>query len=133
TCAMLLPIAVHYGVRVRELGEPSLRWWLCTLRIGCGLMFSVWRSAMLSLAVVSAVLLAGCPDGRRLRALLAWAGFWVEFRIAEPGLLGTFVLLLTYLGNGGSIQFGSHACAVDAQQSSRNLCLGCGRGTWCAP
>src|SRR5690606_38238453 len=50
--AMLWPFGGHYGVRVRALGEPSLRWWLCALVFGCGLMFSVSRSALLSLGLV---------------------------------------------------------------------------------
>lgn len=133
TCAMLLPIAVHYGVRARELGEPSLRWWACVLLIGCGLMFSVSRSAMLSLAVVGAVLFAGWPNRRRFQALLAAAGFLVAVRIAVPGLLGTFVGLFTNLGNDESIQYRTHDYAVAAQQISRHFWLGRGLGTWYAP
>ncbi|GAA4514366.1 O-antigen ligase family protein [Nonomuraea ferruginea] len=133
TCAMLLPLAVHYGVRARALREPSLRWWACALLIGCGLMFSVSRSAMLSLAVVGVVLFAGWPVRRRLQALVAAAGFLVAVRIAVPGLLGTFVGLFTDLGNDESIQYRTHDYAVAAQQISRHFWLGRGLGTWYAP
>jgi O-antigen ligase len=133
TCAMLLPLAAHYALAAGLRGERQLRWWVCTLLIGCGLMFSVSRSGMLSLAVVALVLFLGWPNRWRLRALLVAAGFLVAIRIAVPGLLGTFVGLFTNLSNDESIQFRTHDYAVAAQQISRHFWLGRGLGTWYAP
>ena len=50
-CAMLLPIAAHYGFQRPRAGRGRGRWG-CTLLIAMGLMFSVSRSAMLGLAGV---------------------------------------------------------------------------------
>lgn len=133
TCAMLLPLAAHYAYQAHMRREPALRWWACTLLIGGGLMFSVSRSAMLSLAVVGLVLFAGWPARRRLQALLLAAGFLVVIRIAMPGLLSTITGLFSNLGNDESIQYRTHDYAVAAQEISKHFWLGRGLGTWYAP
>src|SRR5690606_18853024 len=97
-CAMLLPIAAHYGFRARERAEPTLRWWACTGLIAMGLMFSVSRSAMLSLAGVAVTLLLGWPARRRLQALAVTGGFLVAVWLLVPGLLGTFYGLFANFG-----------------------------------
>ncbi|TDE41347.1 O-antigen ligase family protein [Nonomuraea mesophila] len=133
TCAMLLPLAAHYAVKARMRAEPALRWWACTLLIGLGLMFSVSRSAMLSLFVAGVVLVIGWPARRRLRALLVTAGFMAAVWVAVPGLLGTIAGLFTDLGNDESIQYRTHDYAVAGQEIGRHFWLGRGLGTWYAP
>ncbi len=133
TCAMLLPLAVHFATKARLRGEPALRWWACTLLIGLGLMFSVSRSAMLSLLAVGVVLLAGWSGRQRLRALLVAAGFLVLVRLTVPGLLGAIAGLFTNLSNDESIQYRTHDYAVAAQEIGGHFWLGRGLGTWYAP
>ncbi|MEU8358424.1 O-antigen ligase family protein [Nonomuraea sp. NPDC048882] len=133
TCAILLPLAAHYATRARLRAEPALRWWVCTALIGLGLMFSVSRSAMLSLLAVGVVLFAGWSWRRRLATLLVAAGFLVVIRVAVPGLLGAITGLFTDLGNDESIQYRTHDYAVAAQQIGRHFWFGRGLGTWYAP
>ncbi|MBB2909106.1 hypothetical protein FHS43_000352 [Streptosporangium becharense] len=132
-CAMLLPIAVHYGFRARERAEPDLRWWLCSGLIGMGLMFSVSRSAVLGMAGAATVLFAGWPARRRLRALAVVAVFLVLMRIMVPGLLGTFYGLFANLGNDDSIRYRTHDYEVAAEEIAKHPWLGRGAGTWYAP
>ncbi|WP_206068352.1 O-antigen ligase family protein [Nonomuraea composti] len=132
-CAMLLPLAAHYAVQARRRGEPALRWWACTGLIGLGLMFSVSRSAMLSLATVGTVLFAGWTWRRRLYTLAVAAGFLVVIRITVPGLLGAITGLFSNLGHDESIQYRTHDYAVAAQEIGRHFWLGRGVGTWYAP
>ncbi|MEV4176199.1 O-antigen ligase family protein [Nonomuraea sp. NPDC049709] len=133
TCAMILPLGVHLATKARLRGQPALRWWVCTLLIGCGLMFSVSRSAMLSLAVVGAVLFAGWPARRRVQALIVAAGFLVVIRLAAPGLINAILGLFTNLGYDPSIQYRTHDYAVASQEIGRHFWLGRGMGTWYAP
>ncbi|WP_051753507.1 O-antigen ligase family protein [Streptosporangium amethystogenes] len=132
-CAMLLPIAVHYGFQARERSEPALRWWVCSGLIGMGLMFSVSRSAVLGLVGVAVVLFLGWPARRRLQALGVVFGFLVLMRIMVPGLLGTFYGLFANFGNDDSIRYRTHDYEVAAHEIAKHLWLGRGAGTWYAP
>ncbi|MBF8194567.1 O-antigen ligase family protein [Nonomuraea sp. K274] len=133
TCALLLPLAVHVATKARLRGEPALRWWACAFLIGLGLMFSVSRSAMLSLIAVGVVLFIGWSWRRRLSALLVGAGFLLAVRVTVPGLLGTITGLFTGLSNDESIQYRTHDYAVAAQEIGRHFWLGRGLSTWYAP
>lgn len=132
-CAMILPLAVHFGFRARERHEPARRWWFCSFLIAAGLMFSVSRSAVLGLAGVALVLFVGWPGGRRLYAVLFSFGFLVFIKLTVPGLLGTFRGLFTNLGNDESILYRTHDYATAAAEISKHPWLGRGMGTWYAP
>ncbi|MEV5412351.1 O-antigen ligase family protein [Thermopolyspora sp. NPDC052614] len=132
-CAMLLPIAAHYGFQARERAEPALRWWACTALIAMGLMFSVSRSAMLGLVGVGVVLLLGWPARRRLQAIAVTGGFLVAVWLLVPGLLSTFYGLFANLGADDSIRYRTHDYAVAADQIARHPWLGRGLATWYAP
>ncbi|GAA0952497.1 O-antigen ligase family protein [Nonomuraea longicatena] len=132
-CAMLLPLAAHYAMRAKTLGEPFLRWWACTALIGAGLMFSVSRSAVLSLIVIGAVLVSGWTWRRRLRALGLLLAFLVVMRVAVPGLLGTFVGLFTNFFTDSSVQYRTHDYDLAFAEIGEHLWLGRASGTWYAP
>ncbi|ACZ83671.1 O-antigen ligase family protein [Streptosporangium roseum] len=132
-CAMLLPIAVHYGFQAGERAEPALRWWVCSGLIGMGLMFSVSRSAVLGLAGVGVVLFLGWPARRRLHAMGVVLVFLILMRIMVPGLLGTFYGLFANFGNDDSIRYRTHDYEVAAHEIAKHLWLGRGAGTWYAP
>jgi len=131
-CAMLLPVAAHYGFHARDRAA-AVRWWGCTLLIAMGLMFSVSRSAMLGLAGVAVVLLLGWPARRRIRALAAAGGFLAGVWLLVPGLLGTFYGLFANLGTDDSIRYRTHDYAVAAEEIARHPWLGRGVATWYAP
>jgi hypothetical protein len=132
-CAMILPLAVHYGFRARELGQAALRWWLCAALIGMGLMFSVSRSAVLATVAVGFVLFLGWPGRRRLQALLVAVVFLGVMRVIAPGLLGTMYGLFANFGNDSSVQYRTHDYSIAAQEIGRHLWLGRGAGTWYTP
>src|SRR5690606_27439587 len=131
-CAMLLPIAAHYGFHARTRAAAA-GWWGCTLLIAMGLMFSVSRSAMLGLAGVAVVLLLGWPARRRLRALAAAGGFLVAVWLLVPGLLGAPYVLYASRGADDSIRYRTHDYAVAAEEIARHPWLGRGVATWYAP
>nr|WP_240197423.1 O-antigen ligase family protein [Nonomuraea lactucae] len=132
-CAMILPLAAHYGLRARELGRPAWRWWLCAALIGSGLMFSVSRSAVLGLAGAGAVVMLGWPARRRLRALLVMGGFLAVIKVLAPGLLGTIFGLFENFFNDSSIGYRTHDYGLAAAEIARHPWLGRGMGTWYAP
>ncbi|GAA2867123.1 hypothetical protein GCM10010517_26650 [Streptosporangium fragile] len=132
-CAMIIPIALHYAFGARDRGEPSLRWWLCAALIGAGLMFSVSRSAVLGMAVVSAVLVTGWPARRRMWAAVGGVGFLAVMKVAVPGLLSVFLGLFTSLSSDSSIQYRTHDYAVAAAEIGNHPWIGRGLGTWYAP
>ncbi|WP_223166550.1 O-antigen ligase family protein [Nonomuraea sp. SYSU D8015] len=133
TCAMILPLGVHLATKARMRGEPALRWWVCTLLVGLGLMFSVSRSAMLSLAMVGLVLFAGWPGRRRVQALIVAAVFLVVIRVVAPGLINAIFGLFVNLGHDPSIQYRTHDYAVATREIAQHFWLGRGPGTWYAP
>ncbi|MFC0864154.1 O-antigen ligase family protein [Sphaerimonospora cavernae] len=132
-CSMLLPLAAHYGFQARERGEPALRWWLCTALIGMGLMFSVSRSAVLGVVVVSVILFSGWPGRRRVRALIVAAVFLALMKVLVPGLLGTIYGLFANFGTDNSVLYRTHDYAVAASEIAKHPWLGRGVGTWYAP
>ncbi|GAA2997271.1 O-antigen ligase family protein [Streptosporangium longisporum] len=132
-CAMIMPLALHYAFGARDRGTPALRWWLCCALIGAGLMFSVSRSAVLGIAVVAAVLMAGWPARRRFWAMIGGAGFLVVTKVAVPGLLSVFLGLFTSLSSDSSIQYRTHDYAVAATEIGNHFWVGRGLGTWYAP
>ncbi|HEY9522170.1 MAG TPA: O-antigen ligase family protein [Thermopolyspora sp.] len=132
-CAMMLPLAVHYGYRTREIGRPSLRWWVCAALIGMGLMFSVSRSAVLATGAVGLVLFVGWPGRRRAQALLLGVLFLAAVRVIAPGLLGTLYDLFANIGNDSSIQYRTHDYTIAATEIGKHLWLGRGAGTWYSP
>ncbi|MEV7009734.1 O-antigen ligase family protein [Streptosporangium sp. NPDC051022] len=131
--AMLLPLAAHYGFQARERGEPALRWWVCAALIGMGLMFSVSRSAVLSLAGVGMILFFGWPMRRRVQVVLVIVGFLIVMRIMSPGLIGTFYNLFANASNDDSVRFRTHDYEVALAEIARHPWLGRGAGTWYAP
>ncbi len=132
-CAMLLPLAVHYGFQARERGEAMWRWWACAGLIALGLMFSVSRSAMLGVFGAGIVLFLGWPGRRRLQALAVTGGFFVAVWLLVPGLIGTIYGLFANIGNDDSIRYRTHDYAVAAAEIARHPWLGRGAGTWYAP
>lgn len=132
-CAMILPIAVHYGFQARDRAQPALRWWLCCVLLGAGLMFSVSRSAVLGLACAGLVLFVGWPARRRLQALLVSLGFLVVMKFTVPGLLGTFYGLFANAGTDDSVRYRTHDYGVAAREIGKHLWFGRGLGTWYAP
>jgi O-antigen ligase len=132
-CAMVLPIAVHYGFRAKDKSEPSWLWWACAAIIGAGLMFSVSRSAVLALACVAIVLFIGWPVRRRVTALIVTAFFLVVMKFTVPGLLGTFYSLFANAGQDDSIRYRTHDYDTAAAEIANNFWLGRGLGTWYAP
>ncbi|MFI9555980.1 O-antigen ligase family protein [Nonomuraea endophytica] len=131
--AMLLPIAGHYALRAKALGQPFLRWWACTAMIGAGLMFSVSRSAVLSLVAIGAVMVCGWTWKRRLRALAVLAGFLAVMKVAVPGLLGTFLDLFVNFFTDSSVQYRTHDYGIAIAEIERHLWLGRGTGSWYFP
>ncbi|MGI5284681.1 O-antigen ligase family protein [Nonomuraea polychroma] len=127
-CSMVLPLALHYAFR-----ERLLRWWLCCGLIAAGLLFSVSRSAVLSLAAVGLVLFIGWSKQRRLIGLGAVAGSLVAVKIAAPGVLGTIVDLFANLNSDSSISYRTHDYTVAAHEIAKSPWLGRGLGTWYAP
>ncbi|MBX6382555.1 MAG: O-antigen ligase family protein [Microbispora sp.] len=132
-CAMLLPIAVHYGFRAVSRGEPALRWWLCAALIGMSLLFSVSRSAVLSIGVAGIILMIGWPPRRKLQALIIAAAGLAAAGLAFPRLLKTLYELFANAGADSSVQYRTHDYDVAAAEISRHLWLGRGIGTWYAP
>ncbi|MFJ2028467.1 O-antigen ligase family protein [Streptosporangium sp. NPDC087985] len=131
--AMILPIAVHYGFQARERGGPALRWWVCSGLIGVGLMFSVSRSAVLSLMGVAVVMFLGWPARRRIQTLLVTVGFLIVMRFMAPGLINTFYDLFANAGTDDSIRYRTHDYAVASYEIAKHPWLGRGAGTWYAP
>ncbi|MFI7043785.1 O-antigen ligase family protein [Streptosporangium sandarakinum] len=132
-CAMLLPLAAHYGFQARRLGRGALRWWACAALIGAGLMFSVSRSAVLSLAAVGIVLFLGWPARRRIQTVLVGLAFLALMRLMAPGLISTFYNLFANAGTDDSVRYRTHDYDVAAYEVSRHMWLGRGAGTWYAP
>ncbi|MFF5210354.1 O-antigen ligase family protein [Streptosporangium sp. NPDC000396] len=132
-CAMLLPIAVHYGFQARERGQAALRWWVCSGLIGMGLMFSVSRSAVLSLVGVGGVMFLGWPARRRIQAIVVTIVFLVLMRLTVPGLISAFYNLFANAGTDDSVRYRTHDYEVAAYEIAKHLWLGRGAGTWYAP
>ncbi|MEU0571016.1 O-antigen ligase family protein [Nonomuraea sp. NPDC005983] len=132
-CAMLLPLGVHYARMAALRGQPRLRWWLCTGLIAVGLMFSVSRSAVLSMVAIGAVLLAGWPRRLRWQALGVLLGFLAFIRVFVPGLLGTFYDLFANFFNDNSVTGRTHDYSTALREIQQHLLLGRGTGTWYVP
>lgn len=132
-CAMVLPLATHYGLAARRNGQPSLRWWLCGGCIAAGLLFSVSRSAVLGLTGAALVLFFGWRGRRRLYALVVTAGFLLLTKLMVPGLIGTFYGLFADVGSDPSVQYRTHDYAIAATEIANKPWLGRGLGTWYAP
>lgn len=130
-CVMILPLALHYGLCSH--GWSARRWWLCSAIIGAGLMFSVSRSAAVTLAAVGAVLLIGWPPRRRVRALLVTVAFLGVMKIAVPGLLGTFYSLFAYSSSDTSVAYRTHRYPEIVREIGKHIWLGRGMGTWSYP
>jgi O-antigen ligase len=132
-CAMMLPLAAHYGFSAKDEGKPALRWWICTALIGSGLFFSVSRSAVLCVGAIGLVLFLGWPGKRRLQALLAAAAALAVMKVASPGLVKTVYNLFAKAGQDSSVQVRAHRYTQAANEISRHLFLGRGAGTWYYP
>lgn len=132
-CAMALPLALHYGFRARERQENSIWWWLCTLLITVGLMFSISRSAVLGLLCVGVILFCSWSNRRRLRALAVVVVFLALTRIAFPGLLGTITGLFTNFSSDTSVAYRTHDYPVAAAQIAQSPVFGRGFGTFYTP
>ncbi|NRQ32517.1 O-antigen ligase family protein [Nonomuraea sp. NN258] len=127
-CSMVLPLALHYAFR-----ERLLRWWACCALIAAGLLFSVSRSAVLSLVAVGVVLFIGWPRERRLIGAAVVAGFLVVVKIVMPGVLGTIFDLFANLNTDSSISYRTHDYTVAGREIAKSPWLGRGLGTWYAP
>jgi O-antigen ligase len=132
-CAMVLPLAIHFGSKARGRNQPSLRWWACSGLIASGLMFSISRSAILAAAGAGAVLFLGWPARRRLQAALAAVGFLGLMKIIAPGLLGAFYNLFANAGSDSSVQYRTHDYPTASTEIAKHPWLGRGLGTWYAP
>ncbi|MEO5663223.1 MAG: O-antigen ligase family protein [Nocardioides sp.] len=132
-CAMTLPLAVHLASTHRGKGRRSTFWWVCVGLIAVGLMFSVSRSAILAVGAVAAVLFAGSAGARRLRMIVASAGFLVFIQVVSPGLPRTFVNLFRNAGSDSSVSWRTHDYETAQALISDHLVLGRGLGTWYAP
>lgn len=132
-CVMLLPLAAHFAFQARERREPALRWWLCTVIIAGGMMFSVSRSAVIGLAGITVVLFLGWPAKRRLYALITGLVFLAVLKVAVPSLLGALWDLFANFGRDTSISHRTYAQAVAAKQISLHPWFGHGPGTWYFP
>lgn len=130
-CVMILPLALHYGLCSR--GWSARGWWLCSIVIGAGLMFSVSRSAVVTLAGVGIVLLIGWPWRRRVRALLVTVAFLGVVKVAVPGLLGTFYGLFANASSDPSISYRTHRYPLIVDEIAKHVWLGRGMGTWYFP
>ncbi|GIH22358.1 hypothetical protein Aph01nite_06680 [Acrocarpospora phusangensis] len=132
-CAMLLPLAAHYGFRARMLGEAQWRWWTCAALIGAGLMFSVSRSAMLGIIGVGVILFFGWPAQRRKMVILVSLGFLVLMRLLVPGLVSAIWGLFANFGSDDSIRYRLHDYVIAGHEISKHFWLGRGVSTWYAP
>ena len=131
-CAMLLPLAAHFAFQAKQRSEPALRWWICCGIIGAGLMFSISRSAVLSIVGVTVVLFLGWPAKRRWYTLLVALVFLGIMKVAVPNLIGALYNLFANIGNDSSISHRTYASAVAAKQISLHPLFGHGPGTWYA-
>lgn len=132
-CAMVLPLALHCTLAAAKKGSPTRLWWSCVALILAGLAFSVSRSAIIALLCAAAVLVLGWPARRRVRMIVAGAGFLVVIKVVSPGLLGTFLSLFEHAGSDDSVQWRTHDYATARQLISLHPWLGRGIGTWYAP
>jgi O-antigen ligase len=130
-CVMIFPLALHYGLCSR--GWSARGWWLCSAVIAAGLMFSVSRSAVLTLAGVGTVLLIGWSWRRRGRALLVTVAFLGVMKVAVPGLLGTLYGLFAYASSDPSVTYRTHRYPLIAAEITKHVWLGRGMGTWYYP
>ena len=132
-CGMLLPLGVLVALRERHVGRRAAVWWACTALVGCGLMFSVSRSAIVGLLAAAAVLLLGWSARRRLWMLAAGIGFLAVIKVLSPGLLGTLRSLFQHAKDDTSVQWRTHDYETAGELISHHLWLGRGVGTWYAP
>jgi hypothetical protein len=132
-CAMMLPLAAHYGFREKEAGRPSLRWWLCAALISTGLVFSVSRSAVLCIGVVTIVLFVGWTGKRRLLATITGVAFLGMMKLASPNLLHTIYGLFANASQDSSVQVRQRRYTQAAQEIAKHFWLGRGDGTWYFP
>ncbi|MFF4774459.1 O-antigen ligase family protein [Microtetraspora fusca] len=131
-CAMIIPFGAHFAFQARSRGEPALRWWLCTVLIAAGLMFSVSRSAVLGLAAIGCVLFVGWPVRRWLVTLAALVAFLGAVKVAAPGLLGTFFSLFANAASDDSILYRTHDYPFAMLEAAKHPIFGRGAGTWYA-
>lgn len=132
-CTMVLPLALHYGFQARRRSRPAWGWWICAVLLGAGLMFAVSRSAVLGLAGVGVVLLAGWPARRRLGALVVSLVFLGVTKVVAPGLLTTLFSLFANASSDSSISYRTHRYPLIAHEIGKHLLLGRGLGTWYLP
>ncbi|GAB3697415.1 O-antigen ligase family protein [Actinocorallia lasiicapitis] len=132
-CAMVLPLALHFAFSAREKGERARRWWLCAGLIGCGLLFSLSRSAIMGLGVVGLILLVVWPPRRTIRLLGAGAGFTAIVAAAFPGMISTFYGLFANFGADPSVEYRRHRYEIAQLEFSKHPWFGRGIGTWYVP
>lgn len=132
-CAMALPLALHYAFMPHRNAVAASCWWLCSIVIGLGLLFSISRSAILGVAVAGAILLIGWSPARRRVVLMVAPAVLVVVYLLVPGLLGTILGLFTNVAVDGSVDYRTHDYAIAAQQVAQHLWFGHGNGTWYTP
>ena len=132
-CAMTLPLALHFALQAKTRGQSAARWWVSSALIAAGLLFSVSRSAVLSVGCAGLILLIGWPRRRRIIGLTTTIVFLIAARAAFPGLLGTLFSLFANFSNDDSVQYRTHDYPIAAAEISRDPLLGHGVGTFYAP
>jgi O-antigen ligase len=132
-CAMTLPLALHFAFQAKNQGRSARWWWVSSALIAAGLLFSVSRSAVLSVGCAGMILLIGWPRRRRIIGLITTVAFLVAARAAFPGLLGTLFSLFANFSNDDSVQYRTHDYPIAAAEISRDPLLGHGVGTFYAP
>jgi O-antigen ligase len=132
-CAMVLPPALHLTTLP---ATTRIRWWgrwASVALIASGVMFSVSRSAAISLLCVGTVLVVGWPRERRNRMLLLVAAFLVVVQLMAPSILRTLFSLFRNAGQDDSVRWRTRDYATAQELFAQHPLLGRGHGTWYAP
>jgi O-antigen ligase len=129
-CAMITPLALHFGFRAKIDGRKRWPWWTATALVAIGSMLSLSRSAILGLVVAAIVLFPGWPAKRRKQMLLATPLFLVIMRLMVPGLLGTLYSLFANISDDPSAQHRTKAIELAGQEIDKHIWLGRGLGTY---
>ncbi|NUR85090.1 MAG: O-antigen ligase family protein [Nonomuraea sp.] len=132
-CAMVLPIALHFGFQAVERRQPAVRWWICSALIAAGMVFSVSRSAFVGLAGAAVVLLVGWPMARRLWAVGGVLVFIGGVKVVAPGVLGAIFDLFANISSDSSLRWRTMDYSAAAREIGQHPWLGRGLGTWYAP
>lgn len=132
-CAMILPLALHLTTLPAATRGRAIARWACVGLVASGVMFSVSRSAAISLVCVGTVLVLGWSRERRKRMLLVAAGFLVVLQLTTPSIIRTLYGLFRDAGNDESVRWRTRDYATAQELIAQHPLLGRGQGTWYAP